>query len=231
MALTSFRQAHEERIHYSAVTFRRLLNSLACPGTLNQLTYPTFLGEPPVYYADSGSVPLNLYALGAFSTLLDGETSFMLVANGRCFEQDALPVQWLTLRSGARGAAPEAADFVFFSDGKSGGLLPELRMGTFLEPESSATVFYCVEHLVEARSARDSISMSSQPVSLRLSGPGIQEQRTVNVAGLAREEIGLIQGSRKSYPQGIDIYLVDSAGLCLGLPRTTRIHVEHTEGR
>ncbi|TMC24386.1 MAG: hypothetical protein E6J34_00570, partial [Chloroflexi bacterium] len=56
----------QEETLYSAMTFRRLLNSLACPGKINQLAYPHFMGEPPCYSVRGvPPVAANLYALGA----------------------------------------------------------------------------------------------------------------------------------------------------------------------
>src|SRR2546426_612652 len=83
--VTSFSQGFEERIHYSARTFRYLLDSLARPGKVNQLEYPSFFGQPPCYSTEAtpDGIALNLYALGALATLLDGETSFAMVADGR----------------------------------------------------------------------------------------------------------------------------------------------------
>lgn len=202
---------------HSAITFRRLLDSLARPGKLNQLEYPTFLGDPPCYLSNATAIPLNFYALGALWTLLDREVSFVLAANGRWLDHNASTAQWLALRSGAGAAVPDAANFAFFCDGSSNGLLLELNRGSLLEPESSATAIYCVERLTM-------LGRFEETMTLELTGPGIQERRAVSVAGLDRGEIELIQATRRNYPLGIDIYLVDMVGQCVGLPRTTKIH-------
>jgi alpha-D-ribose 1-methylphosphonate 5-triphosphate synthase subunit PhnH len=200
--ITSF-QGREEQILYSATTFRHLLDSLARPGKLNQLEYPTFLGEPPCYYSDTPAteVPLNFYALGALSTLLDGETHFILAANGRWLDQTTPAVQWLALRTGANVAIPGAADFALFCDGKSDGLLSELSPGTLLEPETSTTAFYCVEQLT-ADNGGVSVADARKSIQLKLTGPGIQEARTVGVPGMEQQEIELIQATRRlQYPK------------------------------
>ena len=213
-------RGQEEQVLYSAITFRRLLDSLARPGKLNQLAYPSFLGEPPRYRTslDATAVPLNLYALGALLTLLDREVSFVMTANGRWLDSDAPAVQWLALRSGSSVTAPGSAGFAFFCCGASNGLLAELHVGTLLEPESSATAIYCVERLAEV--GRPYIEGS---MILELTGPGIQKSQALSVLGLDKAEIELIRATRRNYPLGIDIYLVDAAGRCAGLPRTTRL--------
>ena len=207
----------EEQILYSAVTFRCLLDSLARPGKVNRLAYPTFFGEPPCYrlQGTSSDIPLNLYALGALWTLLDREVSFVLAVNGEPLGHNTSTTQWLTLRSGARVAAPNAADFAFFCDGRSGGLLTELNRGSLLEPESSATAIYCVERLIEAE--------QRSGLTLALAGPGIQKKRVISVIGLDEGEVELIGATQRNYPLGIDIYLIDRSGLCVGLPRTTNV--------
>lgn len=224
MPLNLLQQGREEFALYSASTFRRLLDSLARPGKINQLEYPTSLGEPPSNHFSVAEIPLNFYALGALATLLDGETSFILAAGGQWLDQSAPPVRWLASRSGGKVGRPGAVDFAFFCDGRSSGLLAELHMGTLLEPESSATAFYCVERLV-GPVLDGGTGLDNDAVTLKLRGPGIQELRTVSVSGLNVEEVKLMQATRKGFPLGIDIYLIDVNGQCLGLPRTTKIEI------
>jgi alpha-D-ribose 1-methylphosphonate 5-triphosphate synthase subunit PhnH len=154
----------EEHIFYRAVTFRLLLDSLARPGKLNQLAYPTSLEMPPDFYLSSNSEPvsLNFYALAALATLLDGETSFVMAAGGQWLDQDAPAVRWLALMSGSIAVTANIADFAFFFDGNSGGLLRELNPGSLLEPELSATAIYCVECLEEVEYKEESGSGEPQ---------------------------------------------------------------------
>lgn len=220
MSIPSLR-GRDAQIIYGAVVFRRLLDSLARPGTINLLEYPTFHGEPPTYFkqATGEAIPLNLYALGAFATLLDGETSFALAAEGRWLDRTSQAAEWLSLRSGAALHVAEKADFAFFCDGGSGGLVCSLFAGSLLEPELSATAFYCVDHLFTLNAASSDVHC----LSLILSGPGIQTKSILGITGLERAEIAYIQQMRRSYPTGIDVFLVDAAGHCVGLPRTTQM--------
>lgn len=221
----------EEQVLYSADTFRHLLDSLARPGKIGRLLYPHFLGEPPSYHTNTtaADVPLNLYALGAVLTLLDREVTFAIAANGQWLERSAPVVRWLALRSGAELAEPSAttsatsATFAFFCDGRSNGLLSQLHMGTLLEPEASATALYCVERITTPGEALD-----TRWLTLELQGPGIAQTRTVSIAGLDKIEISHMLATRQHYPLGVDVYLVDAVGRCIGLPRTTRIRfAEH----
>lgn len=235
---TNSLRGQEAQIFYSAVTFRFLLDSLARPGKLNQLEYPTFLGDPPRYHSSaiSTDISLNLYALGALWTLLDREVSFVLVADGRWLDQGTTIAPWLALRSGAAVSVPNAADFAFFCDGSSAGLLAELNVGNLLEPESSATAIYCIERLgIVSVSGRGEGSLEQEgnpdPRSnyLELVGPGIEGRRVISVVGLEEGEVSFIKATRRNYPLGIDIYLVDAVGQCVGLPRTTKVRFMQAE--
>jgi alpha-D-ribose 1-methylphosphonate 5-triphosphate synthase subunit PhnH len=79
---TSWQQRQEQEIFYSTATFRYLLDSLAQPGKINKLAYPTFGNAP----AESKLLP-NMYALGALATLLDSEVSFVLAEQGQWLDQ------------------------------------------------------------------------------------------------------------------------------------------------
>ncbi|MBV8821385.1 MAG: phosphonate C-P lyase system protein PhnH, partial [Ktedonobacteraceae bacterium] len=195
------------------------------PGKLNQLPYPAFLGEPPHYRANSTDIPLNFYALGALWTLLDREVSFVLAANGQWLDLATAAAQWLALRTGATVVEPSMADFAFFCASSSNGLLTALNVGTLLEPESSATAIYCVEQLVAESREQPEVRDDNSGHYVALTGPGIQAECVMRVVGLAEGEVALIQATRQNYPLGIDIYLVDTMGRCVALPRTTKVRL------
>jgi alpha-D-ribose 1-methylphosphonate 5-triphosphate synthase subunit PhnH len=209
---------------YSATTFRCLLDSMARPGKINQLEYPHFLGEAPGYHvqARATDMSINLYALGTMLTLLDREVTFAVAADGHWLSHTSPLVQWLTLRSGSAPTSPESTVFAFFCQGRNNGLITQLSRGTPLEPESSATAFYCVERLVEKA---EGLEENRDWSTLELTGPGIERMHRVSVTGLDRSEIQLINLTHQGYPLGIDVYLIDSLGRCIGLPRTTSIKI------
>jgi alpha-D-ribose 1-methylphosphonate 5-triphosphate synthase subunit PhnH len=212
------------QVLYSTLTFRSLLDALARPGKINQLENPHFLGEAPSYFSQTtaSDTLINMYALGALLTLLDRETPFSMAADGQWFPRTDSAVRWTMLRSGSNAVNAEQAAFAFVCDSGNGALLAQLNVGTLLEPELSATALYCVEQLA---SREDAAEKREDGITLELRGPGIQELRTANVVGLSESDIKAILLARQNYPLGIDVYLVDGAGRCLGLPRTTRIRV------
>ncbi len=212
-------RGRNQHILYSATTFRLLLDSMARPGKINALEYPRFLGEAPSFSAQTTATPVNFYALGALLTLLNGEVSFMVAANEQWLPANSSVVQWLALRSDASVAKPEDAHFALFCDGRSGGMIAHLNEGTLLEPEEGATAFYCVEQLASE------VDRDEDWLTLALSGPGILAKHIVYVAGLGMDEIKYIHATRQHYPLGVDIYLVDVLGRCVGLPRTMHMHI------
>lgn len=138
--------------------------------------------------------------------LLDHEVSFGVVGGA---EEEA---EGIRLTTGARGGPARRADFVLVRGGDSGGEVAKMKRGTLWEPHLGATAIYAVGRL----SARG-------PVTLALSGPGVEGSRTLGVDGLAASEVGCILESRADYPMGVDVYLVDGAGLVGALPRSTRV--------
>lgn len=215
---------HNVQMLYSTLTFRALLDALARPGRINQLKYPHFLGAAPSYVSQvtEHDTPINLYALGALLTLLDRETNFAMGADGRWFASTDAAVRWTMLRSNSRAVSADQAAFAFFCDGGNSELLAQLSVGTLLEPELSATTFFCVEQLAPVEKVSET---QRTGLTLQLHGPGIQDARLVQVAGLQPSTIEAILFTRQSYPMGIDVYLIDAAGRCIGLPRTTKIQL------
>ncbi|HTK06826.1 MAG TPA: phosphonate C-P lyase system protein PhnH [Ktedonobacteraceae bacterium] len=203
---------------YSTLTFRLLLDALARPGKIKQLESPQFWGEAPSY--SERNTAINLHALGALLTLLDRETTFVMGTNGQWFAREEAAVRWTMLRSGSTLANPEQASFAFFCDGGNSALFAQLSVGTLLEPELSTTAFFCVEQLAD-----DLSEAHEDGITLELRGPGIQDVSTISVAGLQVSTLEAILFARKSYPLGIDVYLIDGAGRCVGLPRTTKIQL------
>ena len=217
------RTEQEERTIYSATTFRILLDSLAHPGKIHQLTAPSFLGEPPCPITlTTQQRTANGYAPGALLTLLDREVTFAVVVNGMEVEHNESLVQWLAVRSGSCCVDAARANFVLFCDGKCGKILEHLDCGTLLEPELSATAMLCVKQL-------HNTSASSKGVHCELTGPGIETKRLIIIEGMERGDIEAILRTRQGYPLGVDVYLIDAQGQCIGLPRTTRIHVQHDD--
>jgi alpha-D-ribose 1-methylphosphonate 5-triphosphate synthase subunit PhnH len=106
---------------------------------------------------------------------------------------------------------PEA-EFVLVRGGDSGGALADARQGTLLDPAAGATAIYEIDAVGEG------------PVALTLTGPGVGPRpRTLRLAGVSAAEIALWEETRAGYPCGVDVILIDHAGRCAALPRSTAL--------
>lgn len=194
--------------HFNSRAFRVLLDCLARPGTLGRLPTPAHGHHLP---ALPGAAAPNPFAVAACLSLIDQETSLAHAVTGAWLADDHALSGWLRLRSNARMVAPALADYVILHDAASAPLLSELKQGTLTFPERSCTAFLCVPEL------------SSAVATWRLRGPGIAQSATLGLPGLLTAVLPAIVASRAHFPLGIDIFCVDRAGTCVGLPRTTAL--------
>ena len=151
----------------------------------------------------TGVAPREAVAL----TLLDHEVAFCAVGGP---PEDAERISGLT---GSRIVPLPEADFALFSGGSGVGI-STLERGTLERPETGATAIFAVRRL-----------SNTGTFTLKLSGPGIPDGRSLGAEGLSAEEAEAIRDSRQDYPLGVDVYLVDDAGQVAGLPRSTRLDV------
>ena len=203
---TAFRTptAYEE---FCTITYRLLLDCLSRPGTIVQLPTVDFLAVPTDLIAGSTTNP---FCLAACMSLVDQETSVVLAAAGNWVAEHHPAAAWVHVRTNARRSAASDSAFACLWDVASLALLPSLSHGSLTFPERSATAFCAVDSL-------------SAHGTWELSGPGIQTTKELGISNVTSEQMGYIQASRQSYPLGVDVFLVDATGRCVGLPRSTRI--------
>lgn len=142
-------------------------------------------------------------------TLLDHEVTFCAIG-----EQAVEVKKHLSRLTGAQVSPIEEADFAMVFGGDSEGEALKLGRGTLERPEMGATAIYTVEELSNVGT-----------LVLELSGPGVPTTRTLGVEGIAEAEAEAIRETRRDYPLGVDVYLIDGAGRVAGLPRSTRLEV------
>ena len=203
---TAFRTptAYEE---FCTTTYRLLLDCLSRPGMIVQLPSVEFLAVPTDLIAGRTTNP---FCLAACMSLVDQETSMVLAAAGGWIAEHDPAAAWVHLRTNARRSAASDSAFACLWDVASLALLPSLSHGSLTFPERSATAFCAVDVL-------------SERGTWELSGPGIQTTTALGISNVTPEQMGYIQASRSSYPLGVDVFLVDATGRCVGLPRSTRI--------
>lgn len=103
---------------------------------------------------------------------------------------------------------PMTADFVLACPGEMPPL-GDISLGSEEYPERSATVVLQVQHL-------------SNDAGWRLSGPGIDGQASLNVAGLEASFLAVWRQSQLQFPRGFDLIFA-SADQLAAMPRTTRV--------
>lgn len=103
----------------------------------------------------------------------------------------------------------EAADHAFLGPLTDAATLARLPCGSDLHPEGGATA------IIDVR-------IGDGP-TLRLSGPGIEDDLTVEIGGLPAG-IWRVRAQAARYPMGFEMILIDRDRI-LGLPRTTCVEV------
>lgn len=181
----------------SQAVFRAAMQALARPGELHAL--------PEVA---PFAVERARSAFALLAALADHEVC-IAVTGGRA--DDAIAAR---LATGSRLVEPEVAEYVLaLSD--DAALPALLDRGTIETPEHGATLICAVEALGDEGT-----------LVLSLQGPGVPGASRARVTGISRETFAARSAACESYPMGIDMFLVDRRGLCIGLPRTTVVRVE-----
>jgi alpha-D-ribose 1-methylphosphonate 5-triphosphate synthase subunit PhnH len=175
-------------------TFRALLEALANPGSQRQITSRV---EAPA--------GLNPACAAACLTLLDLETQVWLQDG---FEEEVKT--WLLFHTGCQFTdSAQTANFAMIRNCLFMPCLSAFNQGTDEEPEASTTLLVVVENFEAGE-------------SLRLTGPGINDMRSLAVSGLSSALWKDLTANVCNYPKGIDIFLF-AKDTVVGLPRTTQV--------
>lgn len=170
---------------------------------IEERTQATFTALMMALSYPGEAAPLTTADIGAIGeTLLDLETTF--------FTPDRDLAQRLG-KTTARELPVERADYIFLptlSD-SSVPICKQARVGCMLYPDRSATL------VIGCR--------FGDGLTLKLTGPGIQTKKSIQVDGIPSEFFE-IRDASISYPLGWDLFLVDGAEV-IGLPRTTQVEV------
>lgn len=179
--------------------FRALMEAFASPGTLRPLDLAL---APPA--------PLTRELAAVALTLCDHDSPLWLDSH-LC--GSAAVCDWLKFHAGTPLVDdPARAHFALATDA---GILPSFNSfapGTDQYPDRSTTVVIALPALAGG-------------APLTLSGPGIENRRTISPFGLPGDFPAQWLENRSKFPRGIDLLLV-ARGAVIGLPRTTRIGEE-----
>jgi len=203
------REIQYDEIFDAQEHYRLLLDSMARPGKINVLPRLEL------------TTPQGIHATGALVgfALLNSDVSFYV--DGPSAEDVSL---YLLVNTSARPAEAEEADYVYLDGTAAAGILYQLKTGTLPYPENSATVIAAVGALGETAEATGEAAGETGLV-LTLSGPGVDGERQLQVAGLNVALLEALVTINAEFPLGIDVVLTDPAGRIACIPRSSRIKI------
>jgi alpha-D-ribose 1-methylphosphonate 5-triphosphate synthase subunit PhnH len=181
----------------SQEVFRSVLHALSHPGV-------------PQTVAHDAQVPATGHgaAAAALLALLDSECTLWLSPRLAASAAGT----WLRFHTGCQLVdAPEQARFLWVAAGDALPTLASLPLGSDEYPDQSAT---CVVDVA----LPDTVAENAW----RLTGPGIRDVQTLQVAGLPEDFGRQWADNHAAFPRGVDLLLASATQL-VGLPRTTRI--------
>lgn len=208
--------AADARAFYLQRTFRALLDAMARPGEVVEVTRD-IQGDP----LDAPASGLTGPALALADVLLDAATTVAVA--GEAGDRAAAV---LARRTHAAACASQDAAFAFVPTAVRGdaarAFVRGLSAGTLLDPHRGATCIVGCDTLMGADRAgtrTGAVAGAASVGAWELTGPGIRS--TVRIE-LDRIDVMAARAERADeFPCGIDLVFVDGAGHVLCLPRTT----------
>jgi len=176
------------------------MQAMAYPGTIHHLN-----NHIP---RTTGIENLQLLA----ETLLDQDVTFCVIGDyGTCEIEDIL--------HGRTNSPPtdlSLADFIILTSGSSKGKLLAAKTGIPEYPDRSATVLISVESMADG---------CASDFLVRLTGPGIADEKYIQIHGLDHEELCHLRELNNGYPLGVDSLFVDKNDCIMCIPRSTKIQL------
>lgn len=191
--------------------FRRLLDAFAHPGRIVDLD-------------GGGSNPMIDPVLLPVLALADLEVLVHVIDEP---ERAADLSRLVTRSTGAStDTTLETADMVVASGTIDAGLIARCRTGDAWRPEVGARLsLRCTRVWAALADVGDGADLV-----LRLTGPGARDGRIVGVAGVSADVFEAIDLANADHPAGVDTWLIDGVGRCVGLPRSCRIELVIGDG-
>jgi alpha-D-ribose 1-methylphosphonate 5-triphosphate synthase subunit PhnH len=187
-------------VHDIQAVYRKALNSMARPGTVESLEYEAAKVDLDMNF--NKCTFLNMLML------LDSEVSFNIVS-----EESESITRFVGQMTYAQAKPVREADFIFvLEDSRDKALesvCKEAKTGDLLNPNKSATIIAEFEN-IEAFG------------NLELKGPGIKKKAEIGISG----SNGWLEArgvKNQEFPMGVDIICLDRKSNLLCIPRTTVI--------
>lgn len=191
----AFTGGFTDPVFQSQSIFRMLMDGMARPGSIRAVEHDA--GQPEPLGAAAGAIAL---------TLCDHDTPIWLSAG---LVKSAVG-EWMGFHSGAPLTREKAeARFAFVEAGAALSSFGLFAPGTQEYPDRSTTLVIEVTGFGEGQ-------------AFTLSGPGILQSKTTEIAGLPEAFLRLWADNRPLFPRGVDVILTAGRSF-LCLPRTTKI--------
>ena len=202
-----------DRIHDLQRIYRNIVDITSFPGTTTDLSAWARRVQP--------EPPFNPVLMLFAFCLLDREVRFAF----RDAEPPAGPTgaagRLVSELTAARPASPYSAQYVFITRNAPDRLetLGAAPVGSLDAPHLGATVILEVSRIGFHESGNG--NGDGQSVLL-LEGPGVKSRRML--AGVWPDEwVGIRNEKTQEFPLGIDVFLVDRAGVVAAVPRSTQV--------
>lgn len=138
--------------------------------------------------------------------IMDNEVGFAVI------DDHELEARLLKM-TGSRPSPVSDADFIIALQGSTQKSMDRFKRGTLEYPDQGATVVYRVETLGYGN------------LSITLTGPGVDGETDLDMAGLDLEELGQLKDVNIEFPLGIDALFIDRTGRIAAIPRSSQIGV------
>jgi alpha-D-ribose 1-methylphosphonate 5-triphosphate synthase subunit PhnH len=191
--------------------FRALLDAVARPGTIVELR---------------ASVAVDAVLLPALA-LADIEVAVAVVGEaGRAAAIGSM----LRRSTGASLADEDAADLVVAVGPLAAATVARLRRGDAFRPEAGARLVIEAARVASVDPVNPP-DHHGESVTVWLAGPGASGGRLAAIDGVRADVFEALQVANGDHPAGLDTWIVDVDGSCIGIPRSCRVEIVAQEDR
>ena len=221
-ALADVGSGLRDAVHGTQACFRTALQALSNPGRLCALPWVATAGLQ-VPAACEGRAPMAEGTAALLLTLLDAECTLRL--HGSLASDTAHA--WLRFHTGVRPALPgeNAAFTVVRAAEVASSQWQAIDLGSDEAPQRGGTLIVEVPALADADNPHRIVATSPR-TTLRLRGPGIEDERQLTVSHVPASFWHYRIALSPRFPQGFELFLASGRWLA-ALPRSTRVALDH----